>query len=344
MKKIIYFFACFLFIQPSLSIGQNYRNPKAYINDFGKSELFVKEALMEYSKSIIDASPDNRIQNTMERIYTKLESINENLIKNDIGINGDTGLRDAFIKLNNKTILLLKNKALKLNDYDVQSNLEYDDIFYNFSSKEKEISNYYLDILNYESYKKDFGLKYNLLIRNYNRKNVFEYNAYQNLIFYKLNVLDEKLIQLFYLKDIEKVNECLVYMDRIIKESIYKTDNLKKDFEDESLNNVNIELITFLKNQNSVLKELYSTYIEKYLSFQRYKNSILDNEDEKTIEQYNEKVKTLNKSKNDFYDALYNNQIAKKDLIARWYKTNSLFLKNNIVFEDIYENFVNQKK
>lgn len=343
MCKIIYFCGLFFFISSSLT-AQNYRNPKAYISDFGKSELYVKEALMEYSKSIIDASPDERIQTTMERIYIKLENINENLMKNDIGIDGDISLRDAFIKLNNRTILLLKNKALKLNDYEVQSNLEYDDIFHNFSNKEKEISNYYLDILNYETYKKEFGLKYNLLIRSYNSKNVFEYNAYQNLIFYKLNVLDDKLINLFYSKDIEKVNECIMYMDRIIKESIYKTTNLKNDFEDQSLNNINIELIEFIQNQNSTLKTLYKEYIETYLSFQRFKNSTSDTEDEKVIEQYNENVKKLNKSKNDFYNTLYENQIAKKNLIARWYKTNSLFLKNNIVFEDIYENFVNQKK
>ncbi|GAA4080143.1 hypothetical protein GCM10022389_27820 [Flavobacterium cheonanense] len=323
--------------------AQNYRNPKAYINDFGKSELFVKEALMEYSKSIIESSPDDRIQTTMERIYIKLEDINNNLLKNDTGINGDTTLRDEFIKLNSKTILLLKNKALKLNDYIVQSNSDYEDIFKNFSYKEKEITVYYSDILYYEKFKKEFGLKYNILIRNYTSKNVFEYNAYQNLIFYKLNVLDDKLVTLFTLKDTEKVNECIIHMDNILKESEFKTREFKGEFDDESLNNITTELIYFFQNQNVYLKELYYKYIEEYLTFQEAKKNVTENDDEKTIAEYNEKVRKFNKSKNDFFDSLYENQIAKRDLINRWYKTNSLFLKNNIVFEDIYDNFIKQK-
>ena len=83
-----------------------------------KNELFVKESLMEYSLAIMDASSDVRIETTLEKIYNKLENINLNLLKNDIGIGDnnskDTGLRDAFIKLNVKTITLLKNKSLKL--------------------------------------------------------------------------------------------------------------------------------------------------------------------------------------------------------------------------------------
>jgi hypothetical protein len=31
--------------------AQEYRNARAYINDFGKNELFVKESLMEYSSA-----------------------------------------------------------------------------------------------------------------------------------------------------------------------------------------------------------------------------------------------------------------------------------------------------
>jgi len=344
MKCLVSIFVYTILLLNFLNVtAQNYRNPKAYINDFGKSELFVKEALMEYSKSIIEASPDDRIQTTMERIYIKLENINENLLKNDIGINDDTALRDEFIKLNSKTILLLKNKALKLNDYIIQSNSDYEDIFKNFFYKEKEITAYYSDILYYEKFKKEFGLKYKIAIRNYNSKNVFEYNAYQNLIFYKMNVLDDKLVTLFKLKDREKVNECIIHMDNIINESEYKTSEFKGAFADESLNNINIELIHFFQNQNVYLKELYFKYIEEYLTFQEEKKVITENDDDETITEYNEKVKKINKSKNAFIDSLYENQIAKNDLINRWYKTNSLFLKNNIVFEDIYENFIKQK-
>jgi hypothetical protein len=114
--KSVYYGLLFLGFLFSYQTGtsQNYRNAKAYITDFGRNELFVKESLMEYSTSIIDASPDDRVQTTLERIYKKLEDVNENLTKNDRGVYGDTDLRDAFIKLNNKTITLLKNKSFRL--------------------------------------------------------------------------------------------------------------------------------------------------------------------------------------------------------------------------------------
>jgi hypothetical protein len=132
-------------------------------------------------------------------------------------------------------------------------------------------------------------------------------------------------------------------MDNILKESEFKTLEFKGEFDDESLNNITIELIHFFQNQNVYLKELYYKYIEQYLTFQEVKKNVTENDDEKAITEYNEKVRKFNKSKNDFFDSLYENQIAKKDLINRWYKTNSLFLKNNIVFEDIYESFIKTK-
>jgi len=158
-----------------------------------------------------------------------------------------------------------------------------------------------------------------------------------------LNILDDKLVTLFKLKNREKVNECIIHIHNIIKESKFKTSKFKGEFEDESLNDTTIELIHFFQNQNVYLKELYFKYIEEYLTFQEVKKKVIDDDDNKAIQEYNEKVKNFNKSKNDFFDSLYENQILKRELINRWYKTNSLFLKNNIVFEDIYENFIKQK-
>ncbi len=323
------------------SICQNYRNAKAYISDFGKNELFVKESLMEYSTAIIDASPDARVQNTLERIYTKLEEINVNLLKNDIGIAGDTSLRDSFIKLNNKTITLLKNKSLKLNDYKAQSGLGYSDIYKNFAYKESEISKYYSEILNYESSKKEFGLKYKILIRNYNKKNVFEYNAYQNLIFYKLNVLDEKLTQLFKYRNTQDVIECTNFMISLAEESLIKTDIYKNDFTDTSLNDINIEFVNFMLKQNETLLPLYQQYISVYEDFQKFKNKFLEDNNSIKVEDYNNEVKRYNDIKNIFFNTLHENQIAKIELLKRWYITNSNFLKNNIQFEDLYEKFSN---
>jgi len=191
-KQIVYVAFCIiLFFNSNNTKAQNYRNPKAYIYDFVKNETFVKESLTEYSYSIVNISTDGRIQNTLDRIYLKLENINTILLKNDKGVNGDLELRDAFIKLNVKTISLLKNKSLVLNDYSYQSSLDYVDILKNFAFKENEITDYYRGLISYENNKKLFALKYKInLINNPSKKNMFEYNAYQNIIYYEMNVLD----------------------------------------------------------------------------------------------------------------------------------------------------------
>lgn len=343
LKKIIVktLFIIILFLAIQNGNAQNYRNAKAYINDFGKNELFVKESLMEYSTTIIDASPDTRVQSTLERIYKKLEEININLLKNDIGINGDTDLRDAFIRLNTKTITLLKNKSLKLNDYRVQSGLDYSEIYKNFAYKEYEISKYYSEILNYETSKKEFGLKYKIKIRSFNKKNVFEYNAYENLIFYKLNVLDEKLTQLFKYRNSKDVVECTNFMTNLAEESLIKTDLYKNDFVDTSLNDINIEFVNFMIKQNEKLLPLYQQYVTVSEDFQKFKAKFLEENSSIKVEDYNREVQRFNDTKNTFFNTFTENQTAKIALLKRWYVTNSNFLKNNIEFEDLYEKFTN---
>lgn len=327
-----------LFFQNCFS--QNYRNPKAYIQDFGKNELFVKEALMEYSASIVNANPDERIAINLERLYLKLTDINVNLYKNDKGINGDLELRNSFIKLNEETIKLLKNKSLKLNDYQFQSALDYPDIIKNFANKELEIKKYYSEIINYENSKKEFGLKYNIIIRYYKQKNVFEYDGYQSLIFYKLNVLDEKFIELIKNKDFMKAKECMDYITQIGNESLIKTDRFEKDFTDTSLNETNIEFIHFIMKQKQELLPLYKNYIETAENFQILKGKMEGNNNTEALESYNIEVRKYNKAKNDFFDTLYSIQIKKQQIVMQWYITNSEFLKRNIEFEDLYEKFV----
>ena len=342
LKRLIKCIFCIVIVSIfyiNKSYSQDYRNPKAYIKDFGKNELYVKESLMEYSTSIIDASPDTRIQVTLERIYKKLESLQVNLLTNDKGINGDTELRDDFLKLNSKTITLLKNKSLKLNDYQVQSALDYVDIFKNFAYKEMEIAEYYKAILEYENSKRDFGLKFNIIIRFFNKKNVFEYDAYQNLIFYKLNVLDDKLMELMKAKNIADVSRCMDYINQISKESLVKTELYKNDYTDTSLNDANIELISFYTKQNETLLPLYNDYIQTLENFQKKKTIFIESNDAIAIEEYNSEVRKYNKSKNAFFDALYEIQIKKRDMVNRWYITNSDFLRHNIEFENLYEKF-----
>ena len=323
------------------SSAQNYRNAKAYIMDFGKNELFVKESLMEYSISIIDASPQERIESTLERIYVKLEDINETLLRNDRGVFGDLDLRNSFMRLNSKTITLLKNKSLKLNDYSVQSNLDYSEIFKNFAYKESEIAKYYAEILAYESTKKDFGLKYNILIRAFDRTNVFEYDAYQNLIFYKLNILDVKLMDLLKGKDVTKVTECMNFITSVGEESFTKTEQMKDDFKDTSLNDVNKELITFILKQKEDVIAYYEEYVKVDAAFQKVKLEFVEKNDIVSVEQYNVEVRKFNEAKNNFYDNLYKVQLNKKALLDKWYFTNSDFLKRNVEFDNLYEKYSN---
>jgi hypothetical protein len=101
--------------------AQNYRTIEAYMDDFGKNEMFVKKALIDYSATIVESQRDSRSQTTSGRIIDKLASINKNLLTNNKGFENNTLLRDSFIKMNEKTIESLKNGSLILNDYDYQS-------------------------------------------------------------------------------------------------------------------------------------------------------------------------------------------------------------------------------
>ena len=338
-KQIVYVAFCIiLFFNSNNTKAQNYRNPKAYIYDFVKNETFVKESLTEYSYSIVNISTDGRIQNTLDRIYLKLENINTILLKNDKGVNGDLELRDAFIKLNVKTISLLKNKSLVLNDYSYQSSLDYVDILKNFAFKENEITDYYRGLISYENNKKLFALKYKInLINNPSKKNMFEYNAYQNIIYYEMNVLDEKLMTLLKEKNVDKVNECMKYIEKVSEECFRKTDSYKNDFKDTSLNNANIEFTTFILQQKETLLPLYFEYIKSFDALQILKRKMEKDNKSVSLEEYNLNVRNYNNAKNTYFDKLNTIQNNKRNLIAAWTITNGTFLKNNSEFESKYD-------
>ncbi len=321
-----------------MGLAQNYRNPKAYINDFVKNELFVKESLAEYSSSIMNISSDARIQATLDKIYAKLDNVNNILIKNDKGVFGDTELRDSFIKLNAKTISLLKNKSLILNDYSYQSSLDYADIFKNFIYKENEITDYYRGLIAYENNKRHFALKYKINLKNNaTKKNIFEYNAYQNIIYYEMNVLDEKLMTLLKEKNSAKVSECMKYIAKVAEEGYKKTESYKNDFKDTSLNNANIAFITFILGQKETLLPFYYEYVKSSEAFQIVKTKIEKDNKSVSLEEYNSQVRKFNNAKNVFFDTLYTIQNTKSELIASWTITNGTFLKNNSEFENKYE-------
>lgn len=323
-----------LFFINNIGIAQNYRNPKAYINDFIKNETFVKESLSEYSSSIMNISSDIRIQATLDKIYAKLENVNIILMRNDKGVFGDTELRDSFIHLNSKTISLLKNKSLVLNDYTYQSSLDYADILKNFNFKENEITDYYRGLIAYENNKRSFALKYKINLKNNAvKKNIFEYNAYQNVIYYEMNVLDEKLMTLLKDKNIDKVNECMHYIAKFAEEGYKKTDSYKNDFKDTSLNNANIAFITFILQQKETLLPFYFDYIKSFKALQIVKTKIEKDNKSVSLDEYNTDVRKYNNAKNLFFDTLYTIQNSKQELIKSWTITNGTFLKNNSEFE-----------
>jgi len=89
----------FLFIGffPILFYSQNYRTIGAYIEDFGKNEMFIKKALMDYTITIVESQLDSRSKTTASRIVDKINDINNVLKSADQGFEVNTLLRDSFI-------------------------------------------------------------------------------------------------------------------------------------------------------------------------------------------------------------------------------------------------------
>lgn len=325
-QLLLYLLIVFYSLQTVKVNGQNYRNAQAYMDDFEKNESYVKEYLIEYSSSIIYEFKDTRTQATLERIYEKLEAINHNLNKNDIGFNNDISLRDSFLKMNTSTINLLKNNSLRLTDYDTLKTKSFPEIFECFEKRKRDIINYYSLILDYNNCKRNFSKKHNLKnTRYFNKKNLFEYDAHQSLFFYKMNVLDAKLCDLIQSTDTKNATQCAFYLIQVCDEILLETEIYKKIHIDQSLNNANIELIHFFKSQNENLLPKYINYMAVFIEF-----TIMKANTNTPVEQYNEKVRALNRSKNLFYDNFNKTQMEKKKLIENWYKIKTDFLKKNL--------------
>ena len=118
-----------------------------------------------------------------------------------------------------------------------------------------------------------------------------------------------------------------------------KTIAYKNDYEDQSLIEANLEFLQFISKQNEIIFPLYQEYVAVYDTFQNTKKNFLEQNDNSNVEVYNAEVVRFNRIKNTFFDTLYDLQVKKSDLVNRWYVTNSLFLKNNIEFEDLYDKF-----
>ncbi|WP_396195708.1 hypothetical protein [Flavobacterium sp.] len=324
---------------PTFNHAQDYRFINAYMDDFGKNEMFVKKSLMDYSISIVETQLASRSQSTAGKIIEKLESINVNLRINNKGFENNTLLRDSFIKMNQKTIESLLNGSLILNDYEYQSTLTLDEIGINLSQKESDQANYFGAIKNYESSKKAFGTQYNINFKSPVGKNVLEYNAHQNMLFYKINVIDQKLTSVILARDKKGFADCLNSIEIMHQATIVKTTLYNNNFKDNSLNKANIKYSHFINGQKAKFANLFNDYVDEYNVLQALKNSKAPQTNE-TVANYNKTVRSYNIKKNSFYEVYNAIQSAKKVLYNSWFVTNSTFLKNNGEFENIHDKYV----
>ena len=315
--------------------SQGYRTINAYMDDFAKNELYVKKSLMDYSITIVESQLYRRTKYTSDRIITKLEKINTILQTTNKGYEGNTLLRDSFIKLNQKTIECLKNGTLILSYYDYQASLSLPEIGENFSRKESQLRAYYTELKNYEQDKRTFALLHKLILKVNKRKNILEYNAYQNMLFYKMNVMDEKFTSVINAKDKKGFSDCLNMLQLMQQEIATKTGQYKGDYEDTSLNDANIQYSNFIAGQKEKLSDLFNNYVNEYTTLQLLKNAQTAEE----VAAYNTAVKSYNAKKNAFYTVFNDIQSVKAKLYDNWLNVNSTFLKNNAQFDNIYSNY-----
>ena len=191
----------------------------------------------------------------------------------------------------------------------------------------------YVKFKNYENIKKEFGEKYNIPIKYYTGFNIYEYNTYENLIFYKINVLDEKLMTAIRDRDLPTIETCNSLIVNTCNESLQKTADYKNQYHDETLNNANILFSNFFLMQDKLLIPTTVSFFEVSEKFQKTKCSLEEDSKCITIVEYNNQVREYNELKNKFYDTLYEINVKKNSLINKWVTTNSEFLKNNFSFD-----------
>lgn len=326
-----------LFSQEATSSG--YRNINSYLADFAKNELFVKKSLIEYSSSIIENQAITRSEVSSIRIIDKLKKINTILRRFDKGFEKNTTLRDSFIKMNEKTIECMTNGTLILNDYELQSSKNISDIVLNLTQREANLVSYFNELRRYEKSKKDFGLLFNINIKNFSGNNLFEYNAYQNILFYKINVIDQKMIVAITCINKDEFIRSIVALENIYQEILVKTTDYKNDYKDVSLNQGNIAYAKFIYNQKEVIVPLFNDFINEYEALQLLKDVKTD-ETATSIALYNKAVKSYNFSKNKLFNFLKVAQENRNKMYDSWFNINRAFLKNNVKLDDIYENYI----
>lgn len=293
---------------------------------------------MDYSNSIIENQLESRSLATSIRITEKLKSINANIKQNDKGFENNTLLRDSFIKLNEKTIECLSNGTLIMNDYISQSQNSVVEISKNLKERELALISYFEEIKRFEKSKKEFGKMNNINIKNFSGNNILEYNAYQNILFYKINVIDEKLNASIINVNKDDFAATINALDNIYQEVLLKTSQYKSIINDTSLNSENIAYSNFIYSQKKKIIPLFNDFVNEYTALQKLKK-IPPIDTKESIERYNLAVKSYNLKKNNLFNMLDVIQKNKKTMYNNWFAVNRTFLKNNIKIADIYESY-----
>jgi len=337
-RKISIVFLVFVVAMFStIAHAQDYRTIDAYMDDFGKNEMFVKKALIDYSVTIIESQMNTRSKVTSDKIVNKLANINQIMKTTNKGFENNTLLRDSFIRMNEKTIESLKNGSLILNDYDYQSTLSFAEINANMAQKEKNMQSYYDEMKNFDKNKRAFGSQYNVGFKSTGTKNVLEYNAYQNLLFYKMNVIDQKLSALIDAKDKAGFAKCFAVIDALHDEIIAKTNQYKGVFKDNSMNDANVKYANFIQSQKEILSPLFNDFADESAKLAVLKKS--SQQTPAAVAAYNEQVRAYNAKKNAFYAVFDRIKATKKNMYDNWYVVNSKFLQHNGEFENIHEKY-----
>ena len=292
---------------------------------------------MDYSITIVESQLYSRTKSTADRIITKLENLNTMLKNTNKGFQGNTLLRDSFIAMNQRTIDCLKNGSLILNDYDYQSTLSLPEIGENLNRKETQLIAYYDEVKNYENTKKMFASCYKMHFKPGQGKNILKYNAYQNILFYKMNVMDEKLTSVVTAKDKKGFSDCMDMIALMHQEILNKTDEYKFEYKDTSLNDANVGYANFIAGQKEKLGNLFNDYVDQYNKLQALKNS--NPQTTEALTAYNNAVNAYNNKKNSFYAVFNSLQNSKDKMYNDWLAVNSSFLKNNGKFDSIYERY-----
>lgn len=335
-NKIIVSLILFFFV--TSSYAQEYKTPNSYLFDFSKNEVYINSAMIEYSKSIIQQSPENRKSITLNKLIDKLKEINQILINTDKGFKKDITLKEAFINLNDKIIYCLTNDCLNLKDYELQCQLSNQEIRIDFAQKENNIKLFFEELKKYDNFKSEFALKYNIVLKTRNKKNVFEYNAYQNFIFYKLNVFDGKLTKAIESKNVTEIKNASESLVAESYQALKETSQLENQFIDQTLNNANKKWVDFLLKQSEEVVKSAINFFNFYYDFQKIKEATAQSNDPIIIDQYNAQVKEYNQLKNKFYESQNQFQIQKEQLRNEWFNINSQFLINNIDLDKINTN------